>query len=318
MQLPFRRDPATLPSRLSALCKSHHSSLVKLLGAALGGDYIYPVYEFVPGATLRECLRNPRNPDFTPLSKWISRIQVAADLADGLEYIHIHCRTIHNRIKSSTVIVTEPSFNAKICHFGAADLAGEIPEEAAGKMSKEKEEEEEEDEIVNVTRSNSRRMRIDGTRGYIAPEVIGGGRISEKSDVFAFGVVILELVSGREPLKYRMRSGEGGSEYEKESVIETARDAIGTEDEDGASEAEAEERRWRVRRWVDRRLRDSFPVEVAEKLIRVALRCVEEERFMRPEMTWVAGMVSKLLLESKVWAERVTLPTDFSVTVGPR
>lgn len=146
----------------------------------------------------------------------------------------------------------------------------------------------------------------------MAPEVLAHGAVSRLSDVFAFGVMLLEMVSGEEPLKYR---------YDKErkafdvfSLIETARDAIGV-----ASEGdEEEERRGRVRRWVDRRLRDSFPVEAAEKLIRVALRCVETEAAARPDMTWVAGKISKAYLESKVWAEKVRIPTDFSVSMAPR
>ncbi|CAD5188843.1 unnamed protein product [Musa acuminata subsp. malaccensis] len=302
-----------LRARLAALGRSHHSSLARLLGASLADDHVYLVYEFVPGASLADCLRNPRNPRFTPLATWASRVQVAADVAHGLEYIHQHSSAaagVHNRVKSSAVIVTEPDFRAKICHFGAADLAGEVPDPDPAA---------EDAEITPVlspssTRkgSNERQRKIEGTTGYMAPEVLAHGAVSRRSDVFAFGVMLLEMVSGEEPLKYR---------YDKErkafdvfSLIETAREAIGV-----ASEGdEEEERRGRVRRWVDRRLRDSFPVEAAEKLIRVALRCVETEAAARPDMTWVAGKISKAYLESKVWAEKVRIPTDFSVSMAPR
>ncbi|CAL9149702.1 unnamed protein product [Musa hybrid cultivar] len=302
-----------LRARLAALGRSHHSSLARLLGASLADDHVYLVYEFVPGASLADCLRNPRNPRFTPLATWASRVQVAADVAHGLEYIHQHSSAaagVHNRVKSSAVIVTEPDFRAKICHFGAADLAGEVPDPDPAA---------EDAEITPVlspssTRkgSNERQRKIEGTTGYMAPEVLAHGAVSRRSDVFAFGVMLLEMVSGEEPLKYR---------YDKErkafdvfSLIETAREAIGV-----ASEGdEEEERRGRVRRWVDRRLRDSFPVEAAEKLIRVALRCVETEAAARPDMTWVAGKISKAYLESKVWAEKVRIPTDFSVSMARR
>ncbi|THU60252.1 hypothetical protein C4D60_Mb07t10680 [Musa balbisiana] len=304
---------AALRARLAALGRSHHSSLARLLGASIADDHVYLVYEFVPGASLADCLRNPRNPRFTPLATWASRVQVAADVAHGLEYIHQHSSSaagVHNRVKSSAVIVTEPDFRAKICHFGAADLAGEVPDPDPAA---------EDAEITPVlspssTRkgSSERQRKIEGTTGYMAPEVLAHGAVSRLSDVFAFGVMLLEMVSGEEPLKYR---------YDKErkafdvfSLIETARDAIGV-----ASEGdEEEERRGRVRRWVDRRLRDSFPVEAAEKLIRVALRCVETEAAARPDMTWVAGKISKAYLESKVWAEKVRIPTDFSVSMAPR
>ncbi|KAG0454187.1 hypothetical protein HPP92_025491 [Vanilla planifolia] len=78
LQRLFRGDIAALPALLVAVCKSHHRSL------------IYLVYDYAPGASLEACLHNPVNREFTPLSSWISRIQVAADLAKGLDYIHHH------------------------------------------------------------------------------------------------------------------------------------------------------------------------------------------------------------------------------------
>ncbi|EHA8591695.1 lysM domain receptor-like kinase 3 [Cocos nucifera] len=312
-QRPFRGDPAALPARLAAVCKSHHSSLVRLLGVSLAGDQIYVVYEHSPGASLAECLRNPRNPNFTPLSSWMSRIQVAADLAQGLEYIHHHSGVIHNRIKSSSILVTEPHFHAKICYFGAADLAGEV---SATTSAKDKEEASGEicpssPSSRRMRRSGSGRMKIEGSRGYMAPELLAGsGNISRRSDVYALGVVLLELLSGDEPLKYRF---DEGKDFHRVSLIETARQTIRPEED-----SSEQERRGRVRRWVDRRLRDSYPVEAAEDLIRVALRCVEADAGARPDMMWVAGRISKIFLDSKVWEDRVRVPTDFSVSIAPR
>ncbi|OAY75846.1 LysM domain receptor-like kinase 3 [Ananas comosus] len=291
-------DLAALSARLAALGKSHHTSLARLLGASLGGDHVYIAYEFVPGASLRDCLRNPRNPNFTPLSSWISRMQIAADLAQGIEYIHLHsAATVHNRIKSSAVIVTEPGFRAKICHFGAADLAGDVPSSPAADAVLPS---SSSDRIL--PRSGSGGRRIEGTRGYMAPEVIAGGRVSPQSDIYALGVVLLELVSGEEPLKYRYDRRRG--ELERQSLIDTALAA--------AASGEG------VRRWVDLRLRDSYPVDAAERLVGVALRCVDAEAAARPEIAWVAGKVSKLYLDSKAWDETVRVPTDFSVTIAPR
>ncbi|KAL6190427.1 hypothetical protein ACLB2K_036825 [Fragaria x ananassa] len=84
------RTPIDLPDlqqSLSLISRSHHTSLIKLLGASLSGSY---VYEFVDGANLADCLRNPNNPSFTVLSSWLSRLQISTDLAHGLDYIH-HC-----------------------------------------------------------------------------------------------------------------------------------------------------------------------------------------------------------------------------------
>ncbi|PRQ58772.1 putative protein kinase RLK-Pelle-LysM family [Rosa chinensis] len=276
------RTPIDLPDlqqSLSLISRSHHSSLIKLLGASLSGSYVYLVYEFVAGASLADCLRNPNNPSYTVLSTWLSRLQIATDLAHGLDYIHrcsgLGSGLVHNHIKSSSIIVTEATLNAKICHFGTAELCGE---------------------------SRARSKKVEGTRGYMAPEFQVSGVVTQKCDVYAFGVVILELVSGEEPLKYKMEVEDGG--YKRVSVIETAREAVKSV---GG-----------VRRWVDRRLKDSFPMEVAEKMVQVALECVEDDPERRPDMGRVAGLVSKLFLESQKWAENIGLPTDISVSLAAR
>lgn len=293
------RRPMELPElqdRVLMIGRSHHSSLVKLFGASMSGNYIYLVYEFVDGANLAECLRNPKNPSFTVLSTWLSRMQIATDLAHGLEYIH-HCTGlssgfVHNHIKSSSIIVTGESLNAKICHFGTAELCGEFAENQNSDLAK-------------LKRSNSRGMKFEGTRGYMAPEFQYTGMASQKSDVYAFGVVVLELLSGEEALRYSFEE-EGGA-YRRVSVIDTAREAVVEGGGDGV-----------VRRWVDRRLRDSYPVDVAEKMVRLGLECVEEDPDKRPDMGRVALLVSKLYMESQKWAERIGMPTDFSVSMAPR
>ncbi|KAL6187263.1 hypothetical protein ACLB2K_043377 [Fragaria x ananassa] len=82
------RTPIDLPDLQQSLSlisrsRSHHTSLIKLLGASLSGSYVYLVYEFIDGANLADCLRNPTNPSFTVLSSWLSRLQIATDLAHG-------------------------------------------------------------------------------------------------------------------------------------------------------------------------------------------------------------------------------------------
>lgn len=213
--------------------------------------------------------------------------------------------TIHNQVKSSSVIVVEPGLRAKLCHFGAAELAGEIP-------GSDSYEEEANTELLALTRNWSRGRKIEGRRGYMAPEILAGGKISPRSDVYAFGIVLLELISGEEPVRYSFCRDAGA--IEKSSVVETARKAMREETE----EVEGR-RRGRIRQWVDRRLGDSFPVEAAEEAVRVALRCVAEEAEARPDMVWVAGKLSKLLLQAKAWDEKVkTTATSYLTAVAAR
>lgn len=296
-QRKFRRRIAKdeLRDRLSDICRSHHGSIVNLLGASVSGgsDHIYLVYEYVNGASLADCLRNPRNPNFTVLSSWASRIQIATDLAHGLDYIHNKTglkieNLVHNHIKSSAVIVTEPDHNAKICHFGTAQLCGET------------------NETTTTTPERDRSKRFEGVRGYMSPEFQATGVATRESDVFAFGVVMLELLSGEEPLKYRYDKATG--DFERTSVIETAKAVV---IDGGDTEG-------RLRRWIDRRLGDSFPVTVVEKLTRLALECVVEDPVNRPEMGRVAGKISQLYLESEKWATNMKRPTDITVSYAPR
>ncbi|KAI3997357.1 hypothetical protein MKX01_003160 [Papaver californicum] len=302
-QRKFHRsiDSSKLRQRLTAICKSHHISLVKLLGASVSGDYIYLVYDFVNGGgNLRDCLRrNGRNPEFTVLSTWTSRMQIAVDVAQGIEYIHhfsgLNLSLVHNHIKSSSVIVTDPLFNAKICHFGTSELCGEINEiqemESRFEIG-------EESERKNQTPRRSNSVKFSGTKGYMSPEYIVNGIATQKSDVYAFGVVILELLSGEEPIRVIFDKVNG--QYRNVSVIETAREAVESEDFE------------RIRRWIDRRLKDSFPVEIAEKLTGVALECVHDDPDKRPDMRRVSGKISKLYLESKKWKYKMAPPTDFT------
>ncbi|CAN1238092.1 LysM domain receptor-like kinase 3 [Linum grandiflorum] len=280
-------DSSELQDRLLIISRSHYSSLVKLLGASVSGRYVYLVYEYIPGSNLANCLRNPQNPSFTVLSNWLSRMQIATDVAHGLDYIH-HCsglntNFVHNHVKSCSILVTESSpLNAKICHFGTAELCGEM------------------DLVAGKGRGM---MKIEGTRGYMAPEFQTRGVVTQKCDVYAFGVVVLELLSGDQALRYEFDEGSEG--FRRISVIEMAKEAVAG---GGAG----------VRKWVDGRLKDSYPVDVAEKMVLMGLECVDEDPEKRPLMEKVSVRVSKLYLESKNWAEKIGVPTDFSVSFAPR
>ncbi|CAN0916434.1 LysM domain receptor-like kinase 3 [Linum grandiflorum] len=319
-QRKFRRKIETdrLKELLSVICRSNHVTVVRLLGASISGDYIYLVYEFVKGANLADCLRNARNPDFTVLSSWISRIRIAADLAHALDYVHnktgLNMTLVHNHFTSSSVIVTEPSLNAKICHFGTAQLCGEVDDGAGGgkpnsqisTLPEEEEEGEEGRSSPRLTRSDSAGMQFQGVRGYMSPEFQSTGIATQKSDVYAFGVVILELLSGEEPRRYRFDKSRG--EYVRTTLIETATAATSGGGGDG-----------RLRKWMDRRLKDSFPVDVAERLVRIALECVHVEAVKRPDMGRVAGKISRLYIDSEKWNDSIRMPTDqISVSLAAR
>lgn len=251
------------------------------------------VYDYVAGASLSDCLRNAKNPNFTVLSSWASRIRIASDIAHGLDYVHnstgLGFEFVHNHIKTSSIIIVEPDLNAKICHFGTSELCGEIMRESP--------------QPKEFKRLDSKINKFEGTRGYMAPEFQRSGVATQKCDVYAFGVVILELLSGMEALRYTVDE-ESGS-YARISVIDTAMKAA----EGGGGG---------VRQWVDKRMKDSYPVEVVEKMMRLALDCVADDPDRRPDMGKVVVRVSQMFLESQEWVEKMGVITDFSVSFAPR
>ncbi|XP_057819352.1 lysM domain receptor-like kinase 3 isoform X1 [Cryptomeria japonica] len=197
------------------ICSVHHANIVKLLGGCCEGENVYLVYDYVHGASLEDCLRNRKMPEFTVLKTWMSRMRIATDVAQALEYMHhdTSMNYVHNYMKATSIIIAEPDYRAKICHVGASYLAGEYVLDDAhegydlskGKgVSSEITEEEENagksDRSIKLLK-RSKSMRITGTQGYMAPEYVSTGIVSQKNDVFAFGVILLELLSGHEPVR---------------------------------------------------------------------------------------------------------------------
>ncbi|GMQ02935.1 hypothetical protein CsSME_00048946 [Camellia sinensis var. sinensis] len=106
---------------------------------------------------------------------WHLRMKIALDIARGLEYLHEHCNppVIHRDLKSSNILL-DSDFNAKLSDFGLAVTDGT---------------------------QNKNNIKLSGTLGYVAPEYLLDGKLTDKSDVYAYGVVLLELLLGRKPVE---------------------------------------------------------------------------------------------------------------------
>uniref|UniRef100_A0A7N2MB13 non-specific serine/threonine protein kinase n=1 Tax=Quercus lobata TaxID=97700 RepID=A0A7N2MB13_QUELO len=158
-------------AELKVLTSVHHLNLVCLIGYCIQGS-LFLVYEYVENGNLKQHLRGTSGRD--PLT-WPTRIQIALDSARGLEYIHEHTIPvyIHRDIKSANILIDE-NFHAKVADFGLAKLS----------------------EVGGVSSST----QVMGTFGYMPPEYAWGGDVSPKVDVYAFGVVLFELISAKEAL----------------------------------------------------------------------------------------------------------------------
>lgn len=219
----------------------NHTNLVKLEGFSIDPEdgTCYLVYEYVENGSLHSWVH-----DTTPTRRldWRSRLRIALDLAHGLQYIHEHTwpRVVHKDIKSSNVLL-DSKLRAKIANFGLAK-----------------------------TGINAVTTHIVGTQGYIAPEYLADGLVTTRMDVFAYGVVLLELISGKEAV-----SEEGEALWVEAEVVFQRREAS-------------------VVAWMDPVLREqSCPVDSVVTVLNVAKASLQRDPSKRPTMVEVAYTLSK-------------------------
>lgn len=193
----------------------------------------YLVYEYVENGSLYSWLHENENGKLN----WRRRLRIAVDVANGLQYIHEHTRpqVVHKDIKSSNILL-DTNIRAKIANFGLAKSG-----------------------------CNAITMHIVGTQGYIAPEYLTDGMVSTKTDVFSFGVILLELISGEDVV-----DEEGNVLWARAGQI-----LEGTE----------KQKAKKLREWMDQTLREeSYSVESIMSVMSVAVACVHRDPSKRPSM----------------------------------
>lgn len=233
--------------------KLHHFNLVRLLGFCVSDTHSYLVFENADNGSLADCLQ--RN---SPFLSWRRRLEIALDVADGLSYLHNYSVPpyVHKDIKSSNVLL-DRNIRAKIANFGLAKSA---------------------EEGFYLTR------HVNGTKGYMAPEYLADGLVTPKLDIFSFGVVMLELLSGK-PAVLR-RDGDVMLWTTIESVVE------------GSNPKE------KLKGFMDLGLQDDYPLEIAFAMARLTRRCVHEDLNSRPTISEIQIALSTLLSASALHYNR--------------
>ncbi|KAJ0609022.1 putative protein kinase RLK-Pelle-LRR-XIIIa family [Helianthus debilis subsp. tardiflorus] len=154
---------------LEILGSIKHRYLVNLRGYCNSPTSKLLIYDYLSGGSLDEALHEKAE-----LLDWDARLNIIMGAAKGLAYLHHDCspRIIHRDIKSSNILL-DGNFEARVSDFGLAKLLGD-----------------EESHITTI---------VAGTFGYLAPEYMQSGRATEKTDIYSFGVLVLEVISGKRP-----------------------------------------------------------------------------------------------------------------------
>ncbi|KAI7732261.1 hypothetical protein M8C21_028418 [Ambrosia artemisiifolia] len=219
-------------------------SKVRLIGYCVEGSH-FLVYEYIENGNLSQHLQGS---DRDPLP-WSTRVQIALDLAKGLEYIHEYTVSvfIHCDIKSANILI-DRNFRGKVADFG----------------------------LTRLTEVGSR-SRIVGTFGYMSPEYARYGDVTPKVDVYAFGVVLYELISAKKAIIRANCSDE------PKGLIALFDEVLSqTNPEDG------------LVKMIDPRLGDSYPRESVYTMAQLAKACTHEDPQRRPHMRTIVVALTNL------------------------
>ncbi|GKV48271.1 hypothetical protein SLEP1_g55093 [Rubroshorea leprosula] len=227
------------------ISKLQHRNLVRLIGCCVEREERILIYEFLANKSLDNFLFDPSPTKRAELS-WAERFDIIQGIARGLLYLHRDSclRVIHRDLKVSNILLDE-KMNPKISDFGLA-------------------------RIFEGTQYLANTHKVVGTLGYMSPEYGLAGIFSEKSDVFSFGVLLLEIVSGKKVTRFLYND-------EHLSLLSHA---------------------WQL--WnkgkglhlIDEALADSFSSTEVKRCIQIALLCVQDHAENRPTMAAVISMLS--------------------------
>lgn len=218
-----------------------HKNVVKLLGCSIEGPESLLVYEFMPNGSLDQVLFGK---DSKNALNWEQRFQIICGVAEGLAYLHEGSRTkiIHRDIKCSNILFDE-KLNPKIADFGLArSVTGNKSHLSTGNVE---------------------------TLGCMAPEYVIKGQMTEKVDIYAFGVLVVEIVCGKKNTDFIP-----GSASVLHSIWKNYK----------ANNISAS---------VDPALNDKFTVEEASNALQASLLCTQSSVTLRPSMSEVVQMLTK-------------------------
>ncbi|KAK8952697.1 Somatic embryogenesis receptor kinase 1 [Platanthera guangdongensis] len=230
-----------------------HRNLLRLRGFCMTARERLLVYPYMANGSVASCLRE-RPPNESPLD-WLTRNRIALGSARGLSYLHDHCdpKIIHRDVKAANILLDE-EFEAVVGDFGLAKLMDY--------------------KDTHVTTA------VRGTIGHIAPEYLSTGKSSEKTDVFGYGIMLLELITGQRAFDLARLAND-----DDVMLLDWVKGLL---------------KEKRLEMLVDPDLKNNYVEAEVEALIQVALLCTQSSSLERPKMSDVVRM-----LEGDGLAERL-------------
>ncbi|KAG1361074.1 putative serine/threonine-protein kinase PBL21 [Cocos nucifera] len=267
-----------LESEVNFLGRLSHPNLVKLLGYCWEDRELLLVYEFMAKGSLENHLFR-RGAAYEPLS-WSLRLKIAIGAARGLAFLHTSDKKVIYRDFKASNILLDSSYNPKLSDFG---LAKHGP---TGGDS-------------HVT------TRVMGTYGYAAPEYVATGHLYVKSDVYGFGVVLLEMLSGQRALDTNRPSGQ-------HNLVDWAKPYLAD--------------RRKLARLMDQRLEGQYPSKGAFQAAQLTLKCLGGDPKCRPSMKEVLETLEQIEAmkgrsresKSKDGSQQRTAPNNGQIPAKPR
>ncbi|XP_004307629.1 PREDICTED: probable LRR receptor-like serine/threonine-protein kinase At1g51880-like [Fragaria vesca subsp. vesca] len=229
-------------NEVKLLMRAHHRNVVSFTGYCYDGKTMALVFEYVANGNLQQHL-TASDVDTGNILTWKERLQIAVDAAQGLDYLHNGCKPpiIHRDIKTSNILLTE-KMQAKICDFGVSKL------------------------LSTETATHTMTDHVRGTRGYFDPEYYTTGKLNKKSDIYSFGIVLLELITGRTAIIEDV-------EPEPVHICQWVRPMFQRRD---------------IESILDSRIQaGTYNVSSAWKAVEIAMECVSSTAFERPDINVV-------------------------------
>ncbi|KAG0499284.1 hypothetical protein HPP92_003975 [Vanilla planifolia] len=254
-------------AEIEMLSRLHHRNLVKLIGICTEESIRCLVYELVPNGSVESHLHGV-DKEMSPLD-WNARMKIALGAARGLAYLHedSNPRVIHRDFKSSNILL-EHDFTPKVSDFGLARTALDEGKEHIS-------------------------TRVMGTFGYVAPEYAMTGHLLVKSDVYSYGVVLLELLTGRKPVDMTRAPGQ-------ENLVSWVRPLLGNVEG--------------LEAIVDPALGTIRPRDGVAKVAAIAAMCVQPEVSHRPFMGEVVQALKLVCNEGDECRNSETCSNDESAS----